>query len=72
MLTRFIELVKTPKERRFLFKLVGAKMAGLGVVFAGIWAFTAFLGGTAAHAAVPTAQEMTNVVNATNIISSIQ
>ncbi len=67
MTSRFKNLFGQKSERRFFAKLVGAKMAGLGVVFAAIWGFTAFLSGTAAHAAVaPLQTQINDNVNATN------
>ena len=41
-------------------------MAGLGVVFAAIWGFTAFLSGSPAHAATDTGPKIGDVINATN------
>ncbi len=67
IITRFVAMMREKGERRFFYKLIAAKMAGLGVVFAGIWGFTQFLAGSPAFADAPvSAKQMTDVVNATN------
>lgn len=67
IVTRFFEMMRQKHDRRFFYKLLGAKMAGLGAVFAGIWGFTTFVSGVPAFAADAAAgPKLDDVINATN------